>query len=73
MSMKNKAEEMALVLEQESQISAKIAKSLINKSQEIKQGLEMEVVSFSEFFASQDHMEGINAFLEKRKPRFKGI
>ncbi len=73
MSTGNKVEEMALVLAQESQISVKIAKSLINKNQDIKQGLEMEIVSFSECFASQDHMEGINAFLEKRKPRFKGI
>lgn len=38
----------------------------------MKKGLEMEIISFSECFASQDHMEGINAFLEKRKPRFKG-
>ncbi len=67
-----KAEEMAQVLAEKSPIAVRIAKGLINKNQEIKKGLEMEIVSFSECFASKDHMEGINAFLEKRKPRFKG-
>ncbi|KCZ71902.1 enoyl-CoA hydratase/carnithine racemase [Candidatus Methanoperedens nitroreducens] len=67
-----KAEEMAQVLAEKSPIAVRIAKGLINKNQEIKKGLEMEIVSFSECFASNDHMEGINAFLEKRKPRFKG-
>ncbi len=67
-----KAEEMAQVLAEKSPVTVKIAKSLINRNQEIKKGLEMEIVSFSECFASEDHMEGINAFLEKRKPNFKG-
>lgn len=67
-----KAEEVAQVLAEKSPITVKIAKSLINRNQEIKKGLEMEIVSFSECFASEDHMEGINAFLEKRKPNFKG-
>ncbi len=67
-----KAEEMAQVLAEKSPIAIRTAKGLINKSQEIKKELEIEIVSFSECFASKDHMEGINAFLEKRKPRFKG-
>ena len=67
-----KAEEIARVLAEKSPIAVRIAKGLINKNQETKKGLEMEIVSFSECFASKDHMEGINAFLEKRKPRFKG-
>lgn len=65
-------EEVSLVLAQRSPITVKIAKGLINKNQEIKRGLEMEIVSFSECFETQDHIEGINAFLEKRKPVFKG-
>ncbi len=67
-----KAEEMAQVLVEKSPIAVKIAKGLINKNLDIKNGLEMEIVSFSECFGSQDHIEGMNAFLEKRKPRFKG-
>ncbi len=68
-----KAEEVADALSKKSPITLKIAKALINRNLEMKKGLEMEMVSFSECFASEDHMEGINAFLEKRKPRFKGV
>ncbi len=68
-----KAEEVADVLSKKSPITLKIAKALINKNFDIRKELEMEMVSFSECFASEDHMEGINAFLEKRKPVFKGV
>ncbi len=66
------SEEMALALAQKSPIIMKIARRLINKNQEIEKGLEMESVYFSECFASRDHIEGISAFLEKRKPKFSG-
>jgi len=49
------------------------AKKLINENQEIKKGLEKEINLFARYFATQDRLEGINAFLEKRKPKFKGI
>ncbi len=68
-----RAEEVAAVLSKKSPITLKIAKGLINRNPEMKKGLEMEMVSFSECFASEDHMEGINAFFEKRKPVFKGV
>jgi enoyl-CoA hydratase len=67
-----KAEEMAQVLVQKSPIALKAAKGLINQNLDIKRGLEMEIFSFSNCFASQDHIEGINAFMEKRKPKFEG-
>ncbi|KCZ71536.1 enoyl-CoA hydratase/carnithine racemase [Candidatus Methanoperedens nitroreducens] len=66
------AEKMAQVLAQKSPITIKMAKDLINKNQDIGRGLEMEINYFSECFASQDHIEGMNAFIEKRTPRFKG-
>lgn len=69
----DKAWEIAQVLAQKSPIAVKFAKNLINSNQEMKRRLDMEIISFSECFASEDHMEGINAFLEKRKPRFRGI
>jgi enoyl-CoA hydratase len=66
-----KAEEMGQILAQKSPLVMKIAKNLIN--QDLKNGLEKEIFSFSECFGSQDHIEGINAFLEKRKPVFRGF
>jgi enoyl-CoA hydratase len=67
-----KAKEMARVLAQKSPLALKIAKNLINKNHDIKKALEMEIMDFSECFASEDHLEGIKAFLEKRKPEFRG-
>jgi len=66
-------EEMAQVIAQKAPIAVKMAKKLINENQEIKEGLEKEIDFFVQCFATQDRLEGINAFLEKRKPEFKGI
>jgi len=67
-----RSKEMAFVLAQKSPLILKIAKNLINRNHDIKKALEMEIMDFSECFASEDHMEGIKAFLEKRKPEFRG-
>ncbi|MCR4322151.1 MAG: enoyl-CoA hydratase-related protein [Candidatus Brocadiaceae bacterium] len=70
-----KAEEMAMTIAQKGPIAVKMAKKLINENQEIKEGLEKEINLFAQCFNTQDRLEGINAFLEKRKPKpkFKGI
>lgn len=68
-----KTEEIAAAIAQKSPVAVKKAKALISENKEMEKGLEMEIVSFSECFATQDHLEGINAFLEKRTPKFKGI
>jgi len=38
----------------------------------LAEGLAYERAMFALVFASEDHLEGINAFFEKRKPQFKG-
>ncbi|MBI2472737.1 MAG: enoyl-CoA hydratase/isomerase family protein [Planctomycetes bacterium] len=68
-----KAEEIAQSIAQKSPLAVKMAKTLINENQEIEEGLEKEIALFAKCFATQDRMEGINAFLGKRKPVFKGI
>ncbi len=67
-----KAEEMALALSQKSPVALRLAKMLINKNHDIAKGLEKETTSFSECFDTEDRLEGMNAFLEKRPPRFRG-
>jgi enoyl-CoA hydratase len=68
-----KAEEMAMVIAQKGPVAVKMAKTMVNENQDIKRGLEKEINLFAQCFATQDRLEGINAFLEKRKPRFKGV
>jgi enoyl-CoA hydratase len=67
-----KALEMAGIIAQRGPAAIRMAKRLINEHQEIEEGLKREMVSFAECFATRDHREGINAFLEKRKPEYKG-
>jgi enoyl-CoA hydratase len=69
----DKAWEMARLLVQKSPAAIKLAKRLINEHHGIGGELEMEIAFFADCFATEDHREGISAFLEKRPPRFKGV
>lgn len=66
------AEEIAGIIAQKSPIAVRKAKRLMNGCPEAR-GFEEERASFADCFAFQDYREGMNAFLEKRRPVFRGI
>ena len=66
--------EMAESIASKSPIVTKIAKLVINKGYDadLASGLKLETLAQSLVFSTKDHMEGIDAFLEKRSPKFTG-
>jgi enoyl-CoA hydratase/carnithine racemase len=57
-----------------SPLALKWAKKCLNMGQEtgLSVGLAYEALAESLLFTSKDRQEGMRAFFEKRKPRFKG-
>ena len=66
--------EMANSIAVKSPIVTKIAKLIVNRGIEsdLASGLQAELLAQSLVFSTEDHLEGINAFLEKREPKFIG-
>ncbi len=66
--------EMAKSICQQPPLAGRMIKESVNHSFEssLAQGLDFERRLFYLTFATQDQKEGINAFLEKRQPQFKG-
>lgn len=53
-------------------VALKEAKKLINLGLVLADGLSVEVDAFSNLFSTEGFRKGTAAFLEKRKPSFKG-
>ncbi|MFP7298265.1 enoyl-CoA hydratase/isomerase family protein [Neobacillus niacini] len=68
------AEEMADRMLQKGPLALRFAKQSINAGYELSQsyGLKVEKLSQAALMTSDDKYEGTSAFLEKRKPNFKG-
>lgn len=68
------ATQLALEIAQMSPIAAQLAKEAVNRSFEtsLDEGLMFERKNFYLAFASNDQKEGMAAFIEKRKPDYKG-
>ena len=69
-----KSLEMANAIAAKSPIVTRIAKLVVNRGIEsdLTSGLQAELLAQSLVFSTEDHLEGINAFLEKREPKFTG-
>jgi len=68
------AVDMAEKIISKSPIAVKIAKKAVQSGSDvpIDTGLLIEMMSQAILFSTKDHLEGINAFLEKRKPEYTG-
>ncbi len=67
-------EELALTIARRPALATKLAKQAVNAADEttLSAGLGVERRLFEIAMASEDRVEGMNAFIEKRKPEFKG-
>lgn len=72
--LKSAVEELAKEIMSKAPIAIKLAKELINNSIETDQrtGLIHEAEAFGILSSTEDFREGVSAFLEKRKPEYKG-
>ena len=73
-NLKSAVEELAKVIMSKPPIAIKLAKELINNSIETDQrtGLTHEAEAFGILSSTEDYTEGVSAFIEKRKPQYKG-
>ena len=65
---------MAQQLAKQPPLSLRLIKDSVNKAVDspLSEGMQYERKNFYLLFATQDQKEGMNAFIEKRKPEYKG-
>ncbi len=70
----NAAQELAAEISVNGPVAVRHAKAAANRSFDVDliSGLEYEADQFALLFATEDAREGMGAFVEKRKPQFKG-
>lgn len=70
----DEAKKMAKTIASMSPLAIEAIKESINQGAEsfLQEGLRFERKNFYMLFATEDQKEGMNAFIEKRKPEFKG-
>jgi enoyl-CoA hydratase len=68
------AKKLANEIAMKSPVAVRLAKMAVNKAFEmgLSEGIDFEREVFYLLFASEDKQEGMKAFMEKRKPEFKG-
>jgi len=70
----SEAKKIALDIASKGPIAVRLAKEAVLKAYEtsLNEGLDFERKHFFMLFSTEDMKEGMNAFIEKRKPSFKG-
>ncbi len=73
-SLMDEAKKIAKVLATKAPITAKLTKQSLNNSMytDLQSALYFDQKVFAFIFATEDHTEGLKAFMEKRKPSFQG-
>ena len=68
------AREVAAEIARNGPLAVRYAKAAVNRSADVDlvSGLEYEADQFALLFATEDAREGMDAFVEKRKPEFGG-